>query len=254
MNENKEMRLFEKAAALKEASIEVTDKQLEKINDFTLEPLTKEQVFVFKLCLADNEIDDRNYEPFNLNALKDLKKLYIGKTVIKDHDRAADNQVARIFDTELEEEDSETGAGEKFTKLIGYAYMVKTDSNADLIAEIKGGIKKEVSTGCSPKRAVCSICGKDNLIDYCEHFWGKTYGEKTCYFTLDGAKDAYEVSLVAVPAQKRAGVCKDATKTLELAKEKELTAEKTAKENAEKKAAEINARIRLAENFTFTKN
>ena len=35
--------------------------------------------------MGDNEIDDRNFEPFNLNALKDLKKLYIGKTMIKDH-------------------------------------------------------------------------------------------------------------------------------------------------------------------------
>ncbi len=254
MDEDKRMRLFEKAATLKESAIDVTDEQLEKINKFTLVPLTKEQVFIFKICLADNEIDDRNFEPFNLNALKDLKELYVGKTVIKDHVHAADNQVARIFDTELEESDSETGAGEKFTKLIGYAYMVKTDSNADLIAEIKGGIKKEVSTGCVPKRAVCSICGKDNLIDYCEHFWGKTYDEKLCYFTLDGAKDAYEVSLVAVPAQKRAGVCKDVDKTLELAKEKEMTAEQTAKEKAEKETATLKARIRLAENFTFTKN
>ncbi len=56
--------------------------------------------------MGDNELDDRNYEPFNLNALKDLKKLYIGKTMIKDHRRTADNQIARVYDTELVQDSS----------------------------------------------------------------------------------------------------------------------------------------------------
>ena len=64
---------------------EVTEEELKKINKFTLAPLKAEEVFTFKLVMGDNELDDRNYEPFNLNALKDLKKLYIGKTMIKDH-------------------------------------------------------------------------------------------------------------------------------------------------------------------------
>ena len=86
-------------------------------------------------------------------------------------------------------------------------------SNADLITEIKAGIKKEVSTGTRPKKAICSICGVDNAKTWCAHWPGKEYemadGKKTCYFTLDGAKDAYELSLVAVPAQPRAGTCKN---------------------------------------------
>lgn len=49
--------------------------------------------------------------------------------------------------------------------------------------------------------------------NYCSHYWGKEYdtvnGKKTCYFTLDGAKEAYEVSFVAVPAQPRAGTTKN---------------------------------------------
>ena len=61
---------------------EVTPEELKKINKFTLEPLKAEDVFVFKMSMCDNETDDRNYEPFNLRALKDMKTLYIGKTVI----------------------------------------------------------------------------------------------------------------------------------------------------------------------------
>ena len=49
--------------------------------------------------------------------------------------------------------------------------------------------------------------------NYCSHYWGKEYetvnGKKICYFTLDGAKEAYEVSFVAVPAQPRAGTTKN---------------------------------------------
>ena len=185
----------------------VTEDDLRKINKLTIAPLTADDVFVFKAVLGDNETDDRNFEPL------DLKKLYVGKTVIKDHFRRADNQVARIFDTDLVSEAKTTGAGEAYAQLIAKCYMVKTSRNADLIKEIEGGIKKEVSTGMSPKRAICNICGTDNAKTWCAHFPGKEYdhadGKKVCMMTLDGAKDAYELSFVAVQAQRRAGVSKN---------------------------------------------
>lgn len=190
-------------------ALEVNDAELAKINKFTLEPLDAEKVFIFKVAACDNEIDDRNFEPFNLRALKDLKRLYVGKTVIKDHSRRADNQIARVYDAELvSDSEKVTGAGEVFTTLVLKCYMVKTSRNADLITEIKAGIKKEVSTGTRAKKMVCSICGTDNMKTYCPHMWGREYDGKICYFTLDGAKDALELSFVAVPAQPRAGAVK----------------------------------------------
>lgn len=199
-------------AIFKVASVQaatVTDEELAKINKFTLEPLEAKDVFAFKVAACDNELDDRNYEPFNLKSLKDLKKLYVGKTVIKDHSRRADNQIARVYDAELiPDAEKVTGAGEVFNTLVLKCYMVKTSQNADLITEIKAGIKKEVSTGTVAKKVVCSICGTDNRKQYCPHLWGHEYDGKTCYFTLDGVKDAYELSFVAVPAQPRAGAVK----------------------------------------------
>ena len=208
---------IEKGLIYKSAEVEVQDvddEELKRINKYTLTPVTSEDVFTFKVIAGDNELDDRNYEPFNMNALKDLAKLYPGKPVIKDHRRSADNQVARVYDAELVLDESKTtGAGEPFAKLLLKCYMVKTASNADLITELKAGIKKEVSTGMRAKRAICSICGTDNTKIYCPHWPGKEYetehGKLMCYFTLDGAKEAYELSLVAVPAQPRAGTCKD---------------------------------------------
>lgn len=224
---------------------EITEDELKKINKFTLTPLKAEEVFTFKLVMGDNELDDRNYEPFNLNALKDLKKLYIGKTMIKDHRRTADNQIARVYDTELVQDSSKlVKTGEIYTKLIAKCYMVKTEKNTDLISEIKAGIKKEVSTSCKPKHAYCSICGVDNMKSYCAHWWGKEYetqdGKKTCYFTLDGAKEAYEVSFVAVPAQPRAGTTKNYGGK-----------EKPKEINKNNKEAEIDLKIKSIASFLF---
>ena len=204
--------MIEKAAHL--APHEVTEAELKEINKYALEPLAADQVFTFKAVLCDNELD-RHYERFNLKALQDLKKLFLGKTVIKDHRRSADNQVARIYSTELVQSEKTTKAGELYTQLVAHCYMVKTAGNADLIAEIKGGIKKEGSVGCSVTSSICSICGTDNAKTYCPHWPGRSYdkegGAQLCTFTLAGARDAYEFSLVAVPAQRAAGVSKSYT-------------------------------------------
>lgn len=198
-----------KAARLENQA--VSEDELKAINKHTLTPLTAEEVFTFAAVLCDNELD-RQYEQFSYKALNDLRKLFIGKTVIKDHFASADNQVARIYATELVESGKTLPSGEPYTQLKAHCYMVKTDSNKDLIAEIKAGIKKEGSVGFSASSCICSICGTDNAKSYCRHYPGRTYekegGAQTCTFRLDGAKDAYEFSLVAVPAQRRAGVSK----------------------------------------------
>ena len=249
---------IEKGLIFKSASVEVqtTDEaEMKKINKYALEPLKAEDVFTFKVYAGDNELDDRNYEPFNANALKDLAKLYPGKPVIKDHHRSAENQVARVYDAELETVDGKTtGAGEALTKLLLKCYMVKTASNADLITEIKAGIKKEVSTGTVAKKAICSICGTDNAKTYCPHWPGKEYdkedGKHTCYFTLDGAKEAYELSLVAVPAQPRAGTCKNyGGIEPEKPAEPETKAEETPADNTEKEA--LTLRLESVNAFLF---
>ena len=125
----------------KSASIsagEVTDRQLAKINKYTLEPLTAEQVFAFKAVLCDNMVD-RDFEKFSGKALDDLRRLFVGKTVIKDHRHTADSQIARIFDTELKDSGEMLPDGESYKHLVAHCYMVRTESNKDLIAEIIGG-------------------------------------------------------------------------------------------------------------------
>lgn len=234
-------------------SLDVSEADLRKINKLTLSPLAAEDVFTFKVNIGDNETDDRNYEPFDLKAMKDLQKAYIGKTVIKDHRRRADNQVARIYDTELVSEAKTTKAGEPFASVIAKCYMVKTDSNADLIKEIKAGIKKEVSTGCVPDKLLCNICGTDNTKSYCPHWTGKQYdtadGKKTCMMTISGVKEAHELSLVAVPAQKRAGTIKHYKDKFEKPQNIEVKEEEKTEET--NKDLGINLQVKYLESFIF---
>ena len=243
--------------------LECTEDDLKKINKYTLSPVTADDVFIFKATIADNEQDDRNFMPFNLKALQDLKKLYPGKTMLKDHSRKADNQIARIYDTELiQNENKQTELGELYSELIAKIYMIKTESNKDLIAEIKGGIKKEVSTSTVPEKMICSVCGTDNMKDYCRHWPGREYDvsdstgksiKKRCKMLLHGAKDAHELSFVAVPAQPRAGTHTSVgfAKPID---EPIVDTNDQENEIKEIKDDEMNMRVRLMESFIFAQN
>ncbi|MCM1006661.1 MAG: hypothetical protein NC485_01830 [Ruminococcus flavefaciens] len=181
---------------------------LEKINKFTRRPLTEDEVYVFSVILCDNEID-RDSERFSDTALEEICEKFIGKTGISDHNASASNQTARIFDTELITDESRvTKYNTAYKYVKASAYMVKTDENRNLIAEIDGGIKKEVSVSCSAAKRICSVCGCDKSLSSCNHVRGKNYGGKICHTILDNITDAYEWSFVAVPAQINAGVTK----------------------------------------------
>lgn len=242
--------------------LEVTEEDLKKINKYTLRPVTAENVFIFKATIADNEQDDRNYMPFDLKALQALKKLYPGKTMIKDHYRTADGQVARIYDTELIQGTKQTELGELHTELVAKIYMIRTDSNKDLIAEIEGGIKKEVSTSCTPEKMICTICNTDNMKKYCRHWPGAEYtvedgtaegARKRCKMLLSGAKDAYELSFVAVPAQPRAGTHKSIgfTKPVPETDGEEPEEKDQVGDNPSEKDLELALKVRASESFIF---
>ena len=184
---------------------------LEKINKFTRRPLREEEIYAFPVTLCDNDID-RDNERFSDEALLTLSKLFVGKTGIFDHNPTGDNQTARIYDAEVVIEPGKLTKDNRIYKyLIAEAYMVRTDKNADLIAEIDAGIKKEVSVSCSASKNICSVCGCDKRITQCEHH----KGQDGCHVILDDITDAYEWSFVAVPAQINAGVTKKYSPTKE---------------------------------------
>lgn len=181
--------------------------ELAAINALGGTSLTAEEIYPFAVRLCDNQTD-RDLEYFARKDLEVLGELFVGKTGIFDHSWSAKDQRARIYRTEIVEEPGVvTEAGEPGCYLKGYAYMLRSEKNEDLIAEIEAGIKKEVSIGCSVSRSVCSICGQSG----CGHQRGRRYDGKLCYFTLQAPTDAYEWSFVAVPAQRKAGIIKGLT-------------------------------------------
>ena len=183
-----------------------TPQELQAINAFAKAQLTAEEVYTFQVLLCDNEVD-RDFERFSVSTIRELSELFVGATGICDHDWRSENQVARIYRTELvTEKGKTTSCGEPYTYLKGFAYMLRTEANAELIAQIDGGIKRETSIGCSVAQSICSICGAE--MGACSHEKGKIYGGERCCAVLTGAVDAYEWSFAAVPAQRSAGVIK----------------------------------------------
>ena len=184
----------------------LTKEELDQVNRFSKAELTADQVYTFSVRLCDNEVD-RDFERFGTEDLDRLGELFLGKSGIFDHQWSAKGQTARIYRTEVvREPGTVTAAGDEYRWLKGWAYLMRTEKNQELITEIEGGIKKEVSVGCSMGRSVCSVCGAEN--GTCGHVKGQMYGEKLCFMELKDPKYAYEWSFVAVPAQPRAGVVK----------------------------------------------
>ena len=196
-----------KAAAVK-AIGQADQEDLALINRLARRELTADEVYTFAVRLCDNDVD-RDFERFDDGALDELAGLFVGVSGVFDHQWSARGQAARIYRAQVEGDESvRTADGRPYRYLKGWAYMVRTPDNQGLIAEIDGGIKREVSVGCAVDRVVCSICGQD-LAD-CPHQKGEQYEGRVCCGVLTHPTDAYEWSFVAVPAQRRAGVVKSA--------------------------------------------
>lgn len=224
-------------------ALTLTADDMEAINRYTLADLKESDVFAFAIRAATTGFN-RNFTPFDAQTLKDLAELYPGTTVIKDHNHRTDNQVGRIFAASVSEDGQE---------LTVKAYILRTASNADMIAEIVGGIRKEVSVAFGVKEAICSICGTDNAKCWCRHWPGEEYeviedgkrNKKTCEFHIHGASDVYELSFVAVPALKDAQTIRSA-----FTKQEEPEVFDTNKCQYEDGTG-CNTRIAIAEAFMF---
>ena len=190
---------FCKAARIMKSAA-VDEKELALINAQALRPLAAEEVFTFRLAACDDQVD-RDNERFTVACLEQMAQLYVGKPVLKDHQWSAGVQTARVYAAEVE-------AQGEVHRLVLRCYMPRTEGTAETIAAIESGMLRECSVGVAVARVTCSICGANQLETLCKHSGGREYDGQVCHFDLDDPRDAYEVSLVAVPAQKEAGIIK----------------------------------------------
>ena len=188
-----------KSAAIQKAA-ELSGDELALINRQSLRELAAEEVFTFRLAACDNQVD-RDFERFTDRALEGLAPLFVGRSVLMDHRWSAGSQTARVYAAGVED-----SGGAK--RLVLRCYMPRTQGAAETIAAIESGVIRECSVGVRMGKSICSICGADQTDAVCRHYPGREYGGKLCWFDLDDPRDAYEVSLVAVPAQPAAGVVK----------------------------------------------
>lgn len=190
-----------KQARLLQAALD--EGELALINTQSLRALTAEEVFAFRLAACNNQVD-RDIERFTETTLAGLAELFVGRPVLMDHKWSAGSQTARVYAAGVEEMPGVDG-GEQ---LVLRCYMPRLQSNADTIMAIDTGLLRECSVGVQVERAICSICGADRTTTWCDHHKGAEYDGQVCHIDLDGARDAYEVSLLPVPAQPAAGVVK----------------------------------------------
>ncbi|MDD6023684.1 MAG: hypothetical protein PUC06_05520 [Oscillospiraceae bacterium] len=174
-----------------------TPEMLARINGQSKGSLKAEDIYVFSVRLCDDQID-RDGERFAREALPELGRLFLGKPGIVDHNWSAEKQVARIFDTCVEQENG-------VSWLRAWAYIPR-EGREELIRDIETGIRREVSISCSMGKRSCSICGGEP--GACGHRRGELVQGQTCAVVLSEPRDAYEFSFVAVPAQPMAGVVK----------------------------------------------
>ena len=182
----------------------VAQVDLDEINRWTLRPLESEEVFTFRLCACDNLVD-RDGERFSDAALLRMSELYPGKPVLLDHSWSAKDQTARVYGAAVDMDPQREGR----KRLVLRCFIPRIQNTRIAIETIETGLKRECSVGCAVKSTVCSICGED-YYGNCVHVKGREYGGQNCHVVLDGVEDVYEVSMVAVPAQKDAGVIKGA--------------------------------------------
>ena len=81
--------------------VTVGQEDLEQINRLTRREFSQEELYCFRVVLCDNDVD-RQMERFDEETLEQLARMFVGKTGICDHQPKTANQLARIYQAQVE--------------------------------------------------------------------------------------------------------------------------------------------------------
>lgn len=171
--------------------------ELSLINKFTNIDLTKEEVMVFTLVSAGQEVD-RSTDQFTGKALKSMADRSPDKPYLLDHNWSIDSVRGKIFDASV-----------KSKQLLQKVYVPVREKNISFIQGMLDGEYNKVSVGfaMAPKDYVCSSCSKSLYSMECPHYPGSKDKEgNQVVGIIKDVSDYFEISNVAVPCQPEAGI------------------------------------------------
>lgn len=166
---------------------EITDAELAQINKFAVKKLTKEEVTIYTMKVANNKID-RDQERFADEVLDSFAKSVVGKSWLYMHNKRDFMPFGKLFDAWTAVEN-----GMKWLYVKGYLLS----SDAETVAKIDSGIWKFVSIGFTAPELMVII---DNTNGKVTHYEYRNMAGKEA--------EALEVSLVWLGAQYDAEVSK----------------------------------------------
>ena len=176
----------------------ISDKDIERINSWSRNKLTRDDIYAFEIALCSDKIDV-DYEMISEDCLYRLQRLAIGSTGI-----LSQKHNARIYDTyftvltnpnfDSSQNGEDYNLNKPITKLIAKAFIrkdhIKREELESILSNAQGSI------GFSVQKRTCSICGETDCF---RHIKGKYYKtescEKLCYLILDSPTDFYEWSI-----------------------------------------------------------
>jgi phage head maturation protease len=166
---------------------------LNDVNKFTLRPLERDEFAVFTMDLCNNQID-AHYSRFPVDELESINEMVPGRPFMERHDTKGTLPRGTFFRSRLHEE-----AEGEYVSVRPDVYILHTDENRDLIANIEGGVYRATSIGFSFMHPECSICHKD--IRTCDHVPGRTYGDESCHYVMHEVVSVLEGSVVFSASQ-----------------------------------------------------
>lgn len=166
---------------------------LEDVNKFTLRPLERDAFAVFTMDLCNNRVD-AHYSRFPVEELESINEMVPGRPFMERHDTKGTLPRGTFFRSRLHEEPARD-----YVSVRPDVYVLHTEDNKDLIANIEGGVYRATSIGFSFMRPECSICHKD--IRACDHVPGRTYGDEACHYIMHDVVSVLEGSVVFSASQ-----------------------------------------------------
>jgi hypothetical protein len=174
------------------------DAELAAVNRFALRSLARDEVALFTLDLCHNEID-RHFSRFPDEELETIDRLVPGRPLMERHDLHNSLPRGTFYRSRLHREDARMSVRPD-------VYVLRTESNAEFIRNIEGGVYRETSIGFSFQTPECSVCQHD--LRTCDHVPGRSYGDATCHYVMRQVLEVIEGSVVPTGSQGTAFVAR----------------------------------------------